>query len=94
MLHPIGPCYVDDDKIEEPVALEQGNDVRFGDVQCFRFNHPTEALRLRKLREAGAVPASSTLPARARKEAERMAAEKAKIEEQKVRGCVCPSFTC
>ena len=58
MLHPIADsCFVDEKPISEPRQLHHGEIVRLGTSNYFKFNHPTEALRLRKLREA--TPSSS-----------------------------------
>ena len=53
MLHPIGAhCYVNGARVAEPTRLTQGSVVQLGQGNVFRFNHPTEALRLRREREA------------------------------------------
>eukprot|EP00043_Microstomoeca_roanoka_P019278 m.215114 g.215114 ORF g.215114 m.215114 type:complete len:1342 (-) comp16972_c4_seq1:3575-7600(-) len=49
ILHPIAEeCYVDGEKLEDSIRLRQGHVVQLGQTNLFRFNHPTEAARLRK----------------------------------------------
>jgi hypothetical protein len=92
MFHPLGKCYVDEVLVDEAVLLVQGNTVRLGDHQLFRFNHPTEAHHLRKLRESGAATASTArvfdpqrqLEERHRREEAKLAQEKAALEAEKV----------
>lgn len=55
-LLPIGLCFVNGQKVEDPVELKQGQVVQFGHSTVFRFNHPTEAERMRQLREQGLLP--------------------------------------
>ena len=90
IFHPIGEhCYVDNTHITTEVNLIHGNIVQLGENVLFRFNHPTEALRMRKIRDAAegsAQPSSSSsLFAMGRnREATRLAQEKEKLEEEKV----------
>ena len=56
VLHPIAEeCYVDGKKLDDSVRLSQGNVVQLGQTNIFRFNHPTEAARLRKQMSSGAA---------------------------------------
>jgi hypothetical protein len=51
MFHPIAAsCYVDDEAVLDPRRLVHGEMIRLGETSYYRFNHPTEALRLKKLR--------------------------------------------
>ncbi len=60
-LHPISEeCFVNDERLEDPRRLTHGDYVRLGRDCYFRFTHPTEALRLRKARETGALSASTS----------------------------------
>lgn len=59
VLHPIADeCFVDGDRLEDSVTLCQGNVVQLGQTNIFRFNHPTEAARMRKERNQSREPMS------------------------------------
>eukprot|EP00040_Diaphanoeca_grandis_P028526 m.165344 g.165344 ORF g.165344 m.165344 type:complete len:1263 (-) comp31382_c0_seq1:71-3859(-) len=47
-LHPIGDCYVNTELIDDTVSLVQGDTVQLGETNLFRFNHPTEAMKMRQ----------------------------------------------
>ena len=54
MLHPIAElCYVNGEEMEDSINLKHGDLIQLGEENLFRFNHPTEALRLKKLKKSG-----------------------------------------
>eukprot|EP00051_Salpingoeca_urceolata_P023712 m.408038 g.408038 ORF g.408038 m.408038 type:complete len:1477 (+) comp20142_c1_seq2:683-5113(+) len=85
-------CYVNGELVSNATRLRQGNVVQLGHTNVFRFNHPTEAERMRKL---GQSSSSSSVhlqtvfnPAKKledmhKQEAERIASEKAHVEAQR-----------
>jgi kinesin family member 16B len=90
--HPIasGYCFVDEEPVTTPVQLVQGNIVRLGEHQMFRFNHPTEAHLMRMQRQAGAqINARVFDPQRHREEQHKretsmLAEQKAALEAENV----------
>ena len=62
VLHPIADeCSINGAVVDEPTRLRQGNVIQLGRTNIFRFNHPTEAKRLQKLRADGFEAAASEL---------------------------------
>jgi hypothetical protein len=54
VLHPIAElCYINGEEMEDSVKLRHGDLIQLGEENLFRFNHPTEAQRLRKLKKSG-----------------------------------------
>ena len=94
-IHPIAEAvFVNGEKIEETKQLKQGMVVQLGKSLYFRFNHPTEAKRMKELRDQGLLPeddAASTntyqvpnaaqkqFEALQKKEEERIAEEEARV---------------
>mmetsp|Transcript_16675 Transcript_16675/g.49035 ORF Transcript_16675/g.49035 Transcript_16675/m.49035 type:complete len:1171 (+) Transcript_16675:59-3571(+) len=60
-LHPIGDCYVNGEELEDSVELNQGDQVQFGDEHVLRFNHPTQALRMKQAGLAAPGPKAKAI---------------------------------
>ena len=75
-IHPISELvYVNGKQIMETTRLKQGMVVQLGKSLFFRFNHPTEAKRMKELRAAGLLPEGiAEEDARIKAEEERLAA--------------------
>lgn len=78
--------------------MKQGSVVQFGESNIFRFNHPTEAIRLKELRDQGLLPpeedasnnmhsvqAQRKFEELQRQEQERIAGEQARIAAEQER---------
>ena len=94
MFHPISlNCFIEDEPVTDPRPLQHGDILRLGDDNYFRFNHPTEALRLRKLREASHdvsqskssfTPTSSKLRSEVARKEEELRSLQAKLEQEQL----------
>eukprot|EP00035_Acanthoeca_spectabilis_P004255 m.101294 g.101294 ORF g.101294 m.101294 type:complete len:1152 (+) comp12506_c0_seq2:67-3522(+) len=95
-LHPIGDCYVNGVELEDSTILSQGDTVQFGDEHLMRFNHPTQALRMKQagiavtakpavLRSAAAAAAAAEAEEAARQMQAALEAEKVKQQEEQAR---------
>ena len=51
-----GICVVNGAKVRSSIALKQGMQLKFGQQNMFRFNHPVQAKELRELRARGEYP--------------------------------------
>eukprot|EP00040_Diaphanoeca_grandis_P036360 m.231560 g.231560 ORF g.231560 m.231560 type:complete len:1168 (+) comp33603_c2_seq1:217-3720(+) len=96
-LHPIAEaCFVNGKQVEETVRLRQGMVVQFG-KNVFRFNHPTEAQRMKQLKAQGLLDnpnqeeeaispelVPGMLPTQAFEEMKKREAERIKLEKEEL----------